>query len=225
MAVIEWPREQFRLTRSMFHIGWESRSAGRGLSGHEQIISSGVGRWSFRFLLKLEDDRNRLKRFEALVAQMRGRLNSATIPILDQWGYDELVSPRTDAFSDGFYFDDGTGFTVPGFGINNFTVVGLTPAGSDVLTVAKRVPAQPWLRIGDRFSRTGWIHTVVRTNNAGWNRIEPPLRENFPDGGPIFTNPPMARVKFATDDEGQRARVIRGLGEAIELNFVEDFDR
>lgn len=225
MAVIEWPREQFRLTRTMFHIEWESRSAGRGLSGHEQIISSGIGRWNFRFLLKLENDINRLKRFESLVSQMRGRLNSANIPILDQWGYNSQLSPRTDPFSDGTFFTDGGGFSNPGVGINGFLVVGDTPAGSDVLTVSRRSATQPWLRIGDRFSRNGWIHQVVRTNNEGWNRIEPPLRQAFNDGVPIFTDPPYARVKFATDNEGQRARVIRGLGEAVELNFVEDFDR
>ena len=83
--LIDWPAEQFRMSMTSYHIDWTSRSAGRGLSGHEQVISSGTGTWRFRFGLIIEPDSDRLKRFEALVSEMRGRLNTAVIPLYDRF--------------------------------------------------------------------------------------------------------------------------------------------
>ncbi|WP_411839249.1 hypothetical protein [Paracoccus sp. ME4] len=224
MAVIEWPAEQFRLSMSRYFIDWTSRSAGMGLSGHEQIIDSGTGRWRLTFALIVDPDADRLRRFEALVSEMRGRLNTALIPLYDAYAYDRTVSPLQIPHSDGTWHTDGTG-AMTGEGQQPMRTVGAAAAGASQLTVGLTDPTRPAFRVGDLFTVNGFLYRVVRRNAGGWVKIEPPLREAIPDNTLLETDPIMVRVKFATDREGERARDLLSWGEPVTLSFVEDFDR
>lgn len=224
MAVIEWPSEHFRMTLTSYHIDWTSRGAGIGLSGHEQIISSGTGRWRLTFALAVEPDVMRLRRFEALVSEMRGRFNSALIPLFDAYAYDNSVSPVQIPHSDGTWHTDGTG-AMAGDGVQPMVTDSAAAAGASELTVGLTNPTRPSFRVGDLFTVNGFLYRVVRRNAGGWVRFEPPLREAIPDGTPLETSPIRVRVKFATDGEGERARGLLSYGEAVTITFVEDFDR
>lgn len=224
MALIDWPAEQFRMSMTTYHIDWTSRGAGRGLSGHEQIISSGTGIWRFSFSLIIEPDSDRLKRFEALVAEMRGRLNTAVIPLYDRFAYDAALSPAQERWQDQTWFADGTGFS--GFGaVQPMVTIGATAAGATQLTVDLSNPVRPSFRVGDLFSVNGFVHRVVRRNSGGWVKFEPPLRAAIPAGTTLETDPPVAYAKFATDGEGERARDLLSWGEPVTLTFIEEFDR
>lgn len=224
MAVIEWPSEHFRMTLTSYHIDWTSRSAGVGLSGHEQIINSGTGRWRLTFALAIEPDVMRLRRFEALVSEMRGRFNSALIPLFDAYAYDNSVSPTQIPHSDGTWHTDGTG-AMAGDGVQPMVTVGAAAAGASELTVGLTNPTLPSFRVGDLFTVNGFLYRVVRRNAGGWVRFEPPLREAIPNGTTLETSPIRVRTKFATDGEGERARGLLSYGEAVTITFVEDFDR
>ena len=224
MAVIEWPAEQFRMSMTRYFIDWTSRSAGTGLSGHEQIISSGTGRWRLTFQLILDPDPDRLRRFEALVSEMRGRLNAALIPLYDAYAYDRTVAPLQIPHADGTWHTDGTG-AMTGDGQQPMETVGAAPAGASTLTVSLTNPARPSLRVGDLFTVNGFLYRVVRRNPGGWVKVEPPLRQAIPAGTVLETDPILVRVRFATDGEGERARDLLSWGEPVTLTFVEDFDR
>lgn len=224
MALIEWPAEHFRLTLTSYHVDWTSRSAGRGLSGHEQIIHSGTSRWRFDFSLVLEPDGGRLRRFEALVARMRGRFNTAVIPLYDAFAYDAGVSPLQEPYGDTTYHTDGTGF-VAGDAVQPLLTTATAAAGASHLNVGLTAPARPSFRVGDLFSHNGFVYRVVARNAGGWVQFEPPLRAAIPSGSTLGTAPVLAYAKFATDGEGERARGLLQHGQELTLSFVEDFDR
>lgn len=225
MAVIEWPAGLLRMSMTSYFIDWQSRSAGRGLSGHEQIISSGTGAWRLRFGLVLEHDAGRLRRFEALVSEMRGRLNTAAIPLYDRFAYNETVSPRQQPYGDTTFHTDGYEFSAVGRGVEPLLTSAAASAGASQITVNLETPRRPSFQVGDLFSVNGWLHRVVRRNDAGWVKIEPPLRQAVPLGTVLQTAPPIVHAKFATDGEGERARDLLSWGEPVTLTFVEDFDR
>ncbi|MCG6111330.1 MAG: hypothetical protein MEQ74_03965 [Paracoccus sp.] len=224
MAVIEWPSEHFRMSMSRHFIDWTSRSAGTGLSGHEQIIGSGTGRWRLTLALIVEPNPDRLRRFEALVSEMRGRLNTAAIPLFDAYAYDRTVSPLQIPHSDGSWHTDGTG-AMTGDGQQPMVTVGTAAAGASQLTVALTNPVRPSFRVGDLFTVNGFLYRVVRRNAGGWVKVEPPLRKAIPAGTVLETDPITVHVKFATDGEGERARDLLSWGEPVTLTFIEDFDR
>lgn len=224
MALIEWPSEHFRMTMTSYHIDWTSRGAGIGLSGHEQVIGSGTGVWRFVFQLQVEPDPDRLRRFEALVSEMRGRLNTAAIPLFDRYAYDQTVAPQQQPWEDGTWHTDGTGWT-DGSAVQPMVTVGTTQAGASQLTVELSNPPRPPFRVGDLFTVNGFLYRVVRRNGGGWVKFEPPLREAIPAGTALETAPITVHAKFATDGEGERARDLLSWGEPVTLTFVEDFDR
>lgn len=223
MTLITWPSEHFRLTLTSYHIDWTSRGAGVGISGHEQVISSGTGVWRFVFALAIEPSPDRLRRFEALVSRMRGRLNTAVIPLYDAYAYNASVSPLQEPYSDGTYHTDGTGW-ISGTTVHPLIVTAAALAGGTQITVGLTVPTRPALRVGDLFSHNGFTYRVV-SRTGGVTQFEPPARAAIPIGATIGTAPVTIRAKFATDGEGERARGLLSYGEPITMTFVEDFDR
>lgn len=222
--LIEWPADLLRVVDATYFIRTQSRSAGRGLSGHEQVISSDTGTWMVSLQLALERDSDRMRRFKAQASMMWGRLNAALLPICDHFRYGASVAPSHIRHSDTTLHSDGTG-AVAGTGVQPMQTTTAVAAGTSQLTTGLTNPTRPSLRIGDFFTHDGWLHRVVRRNNGGWVRFEPPLRAPIGTGQTMVTDPPLWRAKFATDDEGMRARERLRRGSPITLNFVEDFDR
>lgn len=224
MALIEWPAEQFRTTKTTYHVDWTSRGAGVGLSGSEQIIDTGTGIWRFKIEFQFDHDRTRLRRFEALVREMRGRLNTAVIPLYDAYAYDQGVSPLQERWQDDTFFSDDTGWSA-GTAVQPMITTGVAAAGANQITVDLVNPRRPSFDVGDLFTVNGFLYSVVRRNAGGWVKIEPPLRQAIPAGTVLQTTPPLVYAKFATDGEGERARDLLSWGEPVTITFVEDFDR
>ena len=222
--LIEWPADLLRVVDATYFIRTQGRSAGRGLSGHEQVISSDTGTWMVSLTLAQEFDGERMRRFEAQVAMMRGRLNAALLPICDPFRYGERVAPSHIRHSDTTLHSDGTG-AFAGSGVEPMKTAAAVSAGASQMTTILTDPSRPSLRVGDFFSHAGWLYQVVRRNDGGWVRFEPPLRAPIAGGQTLLTDPPLWRARFATDDEGMRIRELLRWGSQITLNFVEDFDR
>ena len=223
--VIEWPSDLLPVVDASYFIRTTTRSAGRGLSGSEQIIASDIGTWVVSLSFAAEFNGERLRRFEAQVAMMRGRLNAALLPICDPYRYGARVAPFQEPWSDQTFFSDDTGWSREGAGVQPLIVSANAGIGATSLTVSLTGPRRPSMRVGDFFSHGGWLYRVVRRNDAGWMRIEPPLRAPIASGQVLTTDPPVWRCKFASDDEGLRMRELLRFGSPVTLNFVEDFDR
>lgn len=227
--LIEWPCELLRLTSCRVFLKHTTRTSGVSLAGTDQIISSGAAHWEVRLSLPVYAEEQMIKDFEAHVSMMRGRLNIADLCLYDRYRYGEQVSPlqdsRFDDTDDGAWFDDGTGFLDESGGVQPMVVEAGSAAGANTLTVGMTEPVRPSFRRGDMFSVNGFLYRVVRRNDQGWVRFEPDAREAIPAGTVLQTDPPRFHGRFATDDEGARARDILSYAAPISLTFVEAFDR
>lgn len=223
MAVIAWRRELLRHVRASYFLQNRTRSAGVGLAGQEQIVSPRTAYWSVRLDLPAQFDGRLMKEFEGLVAAMEGRTNIAEFSMCDPLRYGPKASPRQEPFSDGTWFTDGRGFVVDG--TEPMVTTALASKGATFLNVDLSDPVRPAFRIGDEFSYNHFLYRVTAANAAGVVAFQPRLRSDIPSGATLSTDPPVVRMRFATDNEGQRMRDYLRFGAPVALNFVEAFDR
>lgn len=223
MAVIIWRQELLRHVRASYFLQYRTRSAGVGMAGQEQIVSPRTAYWSVRLDLPAQFDGRLMKEFEGLVAAMEGRANIAEFNVCDPLRYGPKVSPRQEPFSDGTWFADGRGFVVDG--TEPMITTALANKGATSLNVGLSDPVRPRFRIGDEFSYDHFLYRVTAANPAGLVSVRPRLRTDIPAGAILITDPPVVRMRFATDDEGQRMRDYLRFGAPVALNFVEAFDR
>ncbi len=225
MAVIDLPCEIMRPRDASFFLRWTTRSAGRRLSdGQEQITSPGYAVWEVEYSLGLEFNQTRIKQFEAAISSLRGRSNIARVCVCDPFRYGAKVSPTQQPWSDGTWFSDGTGWVDAGT-VQAMTTTQPAVAGDTAIWLALTNPVRPALRVGDMFSVNDFLYRVTAVGSNGFHRIEPPIRTPFPVGTTIQTDPPMVRVRLATDDQGRRGREFLRWGQPVTVSFVEAFER
>jgi len=223
MAVVAWRRELLRHVRASYFLQNRTRSAGVGLTGQEQIVSPRSAYWAVRLDLPAQFYGRLMKEFEGLVAAMEGRSNIAEFSVCDPLRYGPKVSPRQEPFSDGTWFTDGRGFITDG--TEPMVTTAAASKGERTLTVSLTNPVRPAFRIGDEFSYDFFLYRVTASDAAGNVTVAPRLRTDVPSGAVLITDPPLVRMRFATDDEGQRMRDYLRYGAPVALNFVEAFDR
>ena len=224
-VIVDWPCSMRRVHAEYF-LRWTTRSAGISMAGREQIVSANSAVWEVSVTFPREFNGDEVKRFEAKVAQMRGRLNIADLCICDPLKYGSSVSPVQTPFSDGSWFSDGTGFADPSLGTQPVLTTLARPAGVTSLVVdLAGPPVIPRLRTGDMFSVEGFLYRVISTSPGGAVNIEPPLRRPLAAGVALQTDPPHFYGRFATDDEGRRMREYLKWGDQVTVRFIEAFDR
>ncbi|TRD21914.1 hypothetical protein [Palleronia caenipelagi] len=224
MAVVSWPSELLRHLDAQYFPRFYNRSAGRALNGREQIIGTGNAIWDVMLSIPRDFDSRRVKQFEAAVASMNGRANVTDFAICSPDRFDHSVSPLQTPHSDGTWFEDGFGYAEDK-GVHPVTFTADAPAGSNVLTQDLTDPVRPSLRVGDEFSHQKFLHRVTAHLSGGRIRIEPSLRVGIAAGEPVAVDPPVIRLRFASDDEGRRTREYLRYGAPVDLRFVEVFDR
>ena len=223
--IIDWPCSLTRPLDVSYFIQRTTRDAGANLAGVPQVIAPDMGVWRVDVTIPRTFDGTRVKEFEALVSEMRGRYNVANLCICDPYKYGAAVSPRQWPFTDGTWFSDGTGFADPAGGSEPLLITAAVAAGDNQLYTDLANPVRPSLRIGDMFSVNGFLYRVVRRNDAGWVRFEPSARAAIPAGTALQTNPPRFFGRFVDDMQGQRTRELLRWGQSITVSFVEAFDR
>jgi hypothetical protein len=223
MAVIVWRHALLRHVRASYFLQNRSRSAGVGLSGQEQVVSPLSAFWIVRLELPAQFDGRLMKEFEGMVAAMEGKTNIAEFPICDPLRFGERVSPRQTPFDDGEWFTDGRGFVADG--THPTTLSEAAAKGARNVRVAMTEPVRPAFRVGDEFSYDYFLYRVTAADQAGNVSIAPRLRTDIPMGATLETDPAKVRMRFASDEEGQRMRDYLRWGAPIALNFVEAFDR
>ena len=224
VKLIEWDCDIRKLDVSYF-IQWNSRDAGANLAGVSQILAPQMGVWRVDITLPREFDGTRVKQFEALVSQMRGRYNVANLCVCDPYKYDAGVSPMQYPFDDGEWFDDGTGFSDGTGGVQPLVLTADVAVGDNQLYLDLTDPVRPGPRVGDMFSSGGFLYRVVGRNSAGWVSFEPSARAAMAEGNSPNFSAPRFYGRFVDDMQGQRMREMLKWGQQITLSFVEAFDR
>lgn len=222
--IIEWPCD-LGVRDTDFFLKWTTRSAGRLLAGHEQIVGVNAAVWEVSLTFARTFNGDRLRRFEALVARMRGRQNVAALCVCDPYRYGPRVAPQQWPHDDGTWFSDGTGYADGPTGAMQPLLASAPAAvGATSVSVGLTNPVRPNLRIGDMFSRSGFLYRTVGVAGSVV-QFEPPLRRAIAVDDALTTNPPKFFGRFATDDEGRRVRENLKWGAQVTVNFVEAFDR
>lgn len=198
------------------------RDAGTSLVGVPQRVGPGIKIWEVEIGLAPDWEPSRIKAFEAFIA----RLDSSTIvrlPLFDAYGYGAARSPGQQAWSDGTWFSDGTGWLAPG--VATMVVAQGVAAGSNALWTRLTDPVIPTLTVGDYFSHDGFLYQVTGRTADGWVRFAPNARRAIPVGAVLQTSPPQFCGYPEGDDFGRRGRDLLSHAPAITLSFTEAFDR
>lgn len=221
--VIQWPDNLLRaaLPATPF-LSSNTRQGQPDLSGKVQIISTGEQIWRLSISLAIEGDPDLTRAFNGYLAMMNGMANIAEFSLIDCHAYDARVAPKQEPFSTGEYFSTGYGFK--GEGVQPLVATATSDIGDKTITVATSNPTITPARVGDYFSHNKFLHIVT-----GWNdgviSFAPGLRAAVAIDDVLVTTPPVIRMRFASDDEGEHQRTINGYRPTVRLNFIEVFDR
>lgn len=228
--LIEWDAiADFGPVNVSYFIQNVTRQVGANLNGIPQIVGPTMTYWKVVVDLAQERNQQKLKIFEALVAEMEGQTNVASFTICDPYRYGARVSPNQFPFTDTTWFSDGYGFinnaNGSGSGVEPVTLLNAASAGAGQIYLNYTNPARPTLRRGDLFSINGFMYRVLRTGGGGWTKIGPPLRRDVAAGVTIQTNPARFYGRFVDDAQGERMRERLRYGAPLSLTFVEAFER
>lgn len=223
VAIVPWSCELLRPRDATYFLRHQTRGPGRSLAGVEQVISNGASWWEITYDLTKEFDGPRLRSFETRVMQMQGRLNIGAICICDPYRYGNRRSPAQQPFADGTWFADGSGWVVGGTAPLLTTAAGA--AGDTMLKVDLFGPIKPPLAEGDFFSVYGSLHRVTSALPNGTVNFMPALRRGVTVGAQLWTDPSTFYGRFASDDDGRRAREFLRWGTPTSITFVEAFER
>lgn len=78
IQIFEWPRDLIRPTTQGWNLDARSRSGGETLTGDEQIVTSGLGRWRANATFNLRTP-EQIRAFRKLAWQLDGRTNAMLI--------------------------------------------------------------------------------------------------------------------------------------------------
>lgn len=207
----------------------QSRSGGASLTGSEQIVSSGAGRWRATVninlvALQLEDA---VLSFRALMAQLEGRVGEILLPAFDAY------RPRQNdgqmlSDAEGLGMIDATAFDHSGFeqdDVPTATITASKPTNATEISLnllGNRGPRPGnYLSIGDRL----YIARHVWQNTAGgvtYVSISPRLRAPVNTGDAVNLDKPHCLMRLASDDTGSLMLEMRRYGQTS-LDFVEVF--
>lgn len=223
-----------------WHLEQQSRSGGASITGSEQIVSSGAGRWraSVDVVARRHERRgpNRpshpnAEREEAVlalrgfIAAMEGRVGEVVLPTFD--GYrprddqGHMLSGCHQASLDGLFF-----FEHWGFGQDEFThailaanaSLGATQITVNVLDGQGPRPGH-YFGIGERLyiAQQTWQDNP---DGVTFIRFAPRLRAAATSGTRVILDRPVCRMRLASDDTGELTLEMRRWGQTT-IEFVE----
>jgi hypothetical protein len=237
VPIYEWPRDWYQFTNVTFPLRASSQTSPRPWAGGNNVYGPHVQMWLPKLTVSVQVDPV-WQAMAAFFSRLGGQAGLLRIGHVTRTSpqYNRSFLPGREAWSDGTFFDDGTGF-----------VSGLLPPTAFVLEAAMRgaiflkiggLPASinRALRRGDLFEiRIGGIATATphlyeimvdgATDSDGNIGIEirPPLRTNVAIGDQVVLEYPTSTFHLIDDTQGDielTAPVLANFGfslvEAIE---------
>lgn len=179
-----------------------TRSGGETVSGREQVVSSGLGRWKASLSFPLIN-REMILAFRAWITQMDGRANRTMIGPCD-CSIGNRFGPAFGGIphSDQTMFGDGAGYaqgSVPA------EAVAVAAAGTYEVRIYNGSTELPIL-VGSYIGLAGFFYVIVSATPQADNEtvlgILPKLRAPVPIGSPIDWCHARAPMRLATDESG-----------------------
>lgn len=203
-----------------------SRSGGVSTNGQEQIVQSGISRWTATVAGLFIRRNDQILEWRALSARLRGRAGTILVPVFDgkraNWPVDrygrQLKPNATRRRS-----LDGTIYADPELPASSrISALFVMPAARRATTV-QISQSDPIARPGQYFSPApGRLHILTEYLGNGIYRIEPPLRDPIDAGQVANFERPTCEMRLK-DDGGASIPLSLMQFSNLSLEFVEAF--
>lgn len=208
----------------LFDIQNVSRSGGVSTNGMEQIVGSGVGRWTATLSDIPIRGNAQILAWRAFKTSLRGRSGTILVPAFDgkraPWPVDAWGRVLHPGFTRRRSLD-GTSYADPEIPTQSQVVATMAAASVRATTVSIAVTQGSAPQAGQYFSpAAGRLHMITESLGSGTYRIEPPLRAAVSDGTAVNFTRPTCEMRLAADDEGKLDLQLARTG-SVTLNMVE----
>lgn len=217
MTVWTWPTSWYRFATAKFSLRSMSQVAARPWTGSRSVYGPHAQIWHASLTLapQLWDEHGQA--MSSFFSRLGGQ--AGLIRIGHSLRYkpqrDRLRQPVSETFSDGFGFDDDTGFTSGDIEDVVYLTTGAERGATYVIVGGLPALEAACLRRGDLFElRPNGIHTEgpnlyeiqvnAPTDASGHTgvQIRPPLRQSFAAGDMVVLRRPTGVFRLIDDDQG-----------------------
>lgn len=232
--IIEWPRAWWGVVQCEFGLMPRSRRSVSPWRMSQNVYGPHVQWWQAKLTFPAMSDANLAAR-EAIVESLGGSAGLVRMghPFRLEPLYNADVAAGSQPFSDGTFFEDGSGWASGILPPLIYVVEAEAARATSVVVGGLTASTSRMLRRGDmvEFRRNGvWdetpsLHRVTRdasTDAAGETRIEitPPLRKGVAAGDQVVLNEPKSVFRLMSDEDGIATRDHRWVG-SMGINLIE----
>lgn len=232
--IIELPRDWYRFASCNFYLSSINLNSVAPATGRRSVSGPNSQLWRAQLTMTTQD-RDVWMAIEGMFAELAG--SSGLLRMADpsrrapQWDLD--IAAGREAFSDGSFFTDGTGFSEGTLSPNIFAVEAADRGDTSMVVGGLPESSSRVLRRGDHFEvrrngmadETPSLHIVVRnapTDADGQTRLEfrPALRKGVAMGDQIALRYPSTVFRLADDAQGIVERTPPNFG-ALGFGLIE----
>lgn len=219
MIIYDWP-QVLVANAETFRIDARTRSGGETISGREQVVASGLGRWVARLTVPLHTPA-KIRAMRSLLARLDGRTNAVRIGPCDCRNGNRLIPVVGDIpYSDRSLHGDGAGFGQGGIAP---AMAEAAAAGATTIRILNGSTVLPVLE-GSFLGVGGYLHVVVGVDPEPGEEtvldIRPKLRAAAAVGAPVEWCRARAPMRLSADDSGAFELQLARIGTAT-LDLVE----
>jgi hypothetical protein len=219
MIIYDWP-SILVANAETFRIDARTRSGGETISGREQVVSSGLGRWVAQLTVPLHTPA-KIRAMRSLLARLGGRANAVRVGPCDCRNGNRLRSVIGDIpYRDRSRHSDGAAFSQGGVGP---IIAGPVGAGGRQIRILNGSTIQPVLE-GAFLGVGGYLYVVVGVDPEPGEEtvldIRPRLRAAVALGDPVEWRRARLPMRLAADDSGAFELQLGRTGTAT-LDLVE----
>ncbi|WP_225768503.1 hypothetical protein [Inquilinus sp. Marseille-Q2685] len=219
MIIYDWP-QVLVANAETFRIDARTRSGGETLSGREQAVGSGLGRWVAQLTVPLHTPA-KIRAMRSLLARLDGRANAVRVGPCDCRNGNRLI-PVTGGipYGDRALHSDGTGFRQGGAA----PAIAAAPSADGLqIRILNGSTVLPVLE-GSFLGIRGYLYVVVGVSPKPGEEtlldIRPRLRTAVADGDAVEWCRARAPMRLAADDGGAFELQLARTGTAT-LDLVE----
>jgi hypothetical protein len=221
MITYNWPTILVA-NAELFRIDARTRSGGETITGREQAVSSGLGRWMARLTVPLHTPA-KVRAARSLLARLDGRANAVRVGPCDCRNGNRIAPVVGDIpYSDDALHSDGAGFRQGGAA----PIISLpVAAGATQIQIAIGSTMLPLLD-GTFIGVGGYLYVVVGATDLPGEEamldIRPRLRTALADGDPVEWCHARLPMRLQADDSGAFELQLARTGTAT-FDLVEVF--
>lgn len=219
MIIYDWP-SVLVANAEMFRIDARTRSGGETITGREQAVGSGLGRWVARLTVPLHTPA-KIRAMRSLLAKLEGRANGVRVGPCDCRNGNRLI-PLVGhiPYSDAAFHTDGAGFQQGGIAPS---IAAPAPAGALQITIDNGSTQLPVVE-GSFIGVGGYLYVIVDVTPLPDEQtrldIRPKLRTAVAEGDPVEWCHARAPMRLVSDDGGEFELQLARMGTAT-LDLVE----